>query len=143
MSFREKSAWISFVVVLVAFGAYFASISVDLRTSMSAGYRGAPLLGLVSIIVVVTLIEVAAHIALAVRSPAEARSASDERERVIALMATRPAFYVLMTGAWLALGAVALGGGVWVLVQAILFAVWVAELTRFGMQIYYYRRGLA
>ena len=58
-------------------------------------------------------------------------------------MATRPAFYVLMTGAWLALGAVALGGGVWVLVQAILFAVWVAELTRFGMQIYYYRRGLA
>ena len=68
MSFREKSAWISFVVILVAFGAYFASISVDLRTSMNTGYRGAPLLGLVSVIVVVTLIEVAAHLALAVRS---------------------------------------------------------------------------
>ena len=46
-----------------------------------------------------------------------------------------------MTGVWLALGVVALGGGVWMLVQATLFAVWVAELTRFGM--HYYRRGLA
>ena len=143
MSFREKSAWISFLVILVAFGAYFASIGVDLRTSMGAGYRGAPLLGLVSVIVVVTLIEVAAHIVLALRSPAEVRSASDERERAIALKATRPAFYVLMAGVWLAFGAAVLGGGVWMLVQAILLAVWVAELTRFGMQIYYYRRGLA
>ena len=142
MSFREKSAWISFLVILVAFGAYFASISVDLGASMGVGYHGAPLLVLVSVIVAVTLIEVAAHIALAVRSPAEARSASDERERAVALKATRPAFYVLMTGVWLALGAVALGGGVWMLVQAILFAVWITELTRFGMQIYYYRRGL-
>jgi hypothetical protein len=48
-----------------------------------------------------------------------------------------------MTGVWLALGAAALGGGVWLLVQATLLAVWVAELTRFGTQIHYYRRGLA
>ncbi len=82
-----------------------------------------------SVIVAVTLIEVAAHIALAARSPAEAPSASDERERLIVLKAARPGFYVLITGVWLA--------------QATLFAVWVAELTRFGMQIYYYRRGLA
>jgi len=143
MSFREKSAWTSFLVILLAFGAYFASIGVDMSASMGAGYRGAPLLGLVSVIVAVTLIEVAAHIALAARSPAEAQSASDERERLIVLKATRPAFYVLMTGVWLALGVVALGGGVWMLLQATLFAVWVAELTRFGMQIYYYRRGLA
>jgi hypothetical protein len=30
MSFREKSTWIRFVVVLVAFGACFVSISGDL-----------------------------------------------------------------------------------------------------------------
>jgi hypothetical protein len=33
MSFREKSVWISFVVVLVSFGAYFVSISGDLSIS--------------------------------------------------------------------------------------------------------------
>jgi hypothetical protein len=143
MSSGEKSAWISFLVSLVAFGAYFASIGIDLSASVRAGYRGAPWLGLVGVIVAVTLFQVAAHTALAARSRAEVQSASDERERLIVLKATRPAFYVLMTGVWLALGVVALGGGVWMLVQATLFAVWVAELTRFGMQIYYYRRGLA
>ena len=30
MSFREKSTWIGFVAVLVAFGAYFVPISGDL-----------------------------------------------------------------------------------------------------------------
>ena len=72
MTLGEKSAWISFLVILVAFGAYFASIGIDLSASMGAGYRGALLLGLVSVIVAVTLIEVAAHIALAAlpcRSP--------------------------------------------------------------------------
>jgi hypothetical protein len=48
-----------------------------------------------------------------------------------------------MAGVWLALGVVVVGGGVSVLVQATLFAVWVAELMRFGTEIYYYRRGLA
>jgi hypothetical protein len=33
MSFGEKSVWISFVVVVVAFGAYFVSISGDLSIS--------------------------------------------------------------------------------------------------------------
>jgi hypothetical protein len=66
MSLCEKSAWISFIVILVSFGAYFVGIGVD-----------PPIMALT------------------------------------------------------------------VLVQATLLAVWVAELTRFGTEIYYYRRGLA
>jgi hypothetical protein len=142
MSFREKSAWISFVVVLVAFGAYFVSISGDLSVPRNISHRVAALLGLLAVILAVTVVEIVAHIVVALSSPAEAQAARDEREKAISLRATRPAFYVLMTGVWLALGSVALGGGVWLLVQATLFAVWVAELTRFGTQIYYYRRGL-
>lgn len=142
MSFREKSAWISFVVILVAFGAYFVSISGDLTGTMSSADHALALTGLVALIIAITIVEAAAHIVVAVRSPAEAQSARDEREKVIALKATRPAFYVLMSGVWLALGVVVVGGGVWALVQATLFAVWVAELTRFGTEIYYYRRGM-
>jgi hypothetical protein len=142
MSFREKSAWISFVVILVAFGAYFVSISGDLTGTMSIADHALALTGLVALIIAITIVEAAAHIVVAVRSPAEAQSGRDEREKVIALKATRPAFYVLMSGVWLALGVVVVGGGVWALVQATLFAVWVAELTRFGTEIYYYRRGM-
>ena len=143
MSFREKSAWISFVVVLVTFGAYFVSISGDLSIAANISHHAAALVGLMAVIIAVTVVEIAAHIMVALSSPAEAQAARDERERAIALKATRPAFYVPMTGVWLALGAVALGGGVWLLVQATLFAVWVAELTRFRTEIFYYRRGLA
>lgn len=117
------------------------SIGVDLTSNMTLTHHSSAFLGLFGAIVAVTIIEIATHIAVAVQLPAEARSARDEREKVIALKATRPAFYVLMAGVWLALGVVVVGGGVSVLVQATLFAVWVAELTR--SQIYYYRRGLA
>jgi hypothetical protein len=143
MSFREKSAWISFIVVLVAFGAYSVSISGDLPVLASISHPAPSLVGLMVVIIAVTVVEDVAHSPVALSSPAEALAARDEREKVIALRATRPAFYVLLTGVWLALGAAALGGGVWLLVPATLFAVWVAELTRFGTQIYYYRRGLA
>jgi hypothetical protein len=142
MSFRENGSWISFVVILVAFGAYFVSISGDLSASASTNHVPA-LAGLFSVITAVTLVEVVAHTLVALRSPAEAQAGRDEREKAIVLKATRPAFYVLMSGVWLALGAVVLGGGIWIVVQATLFAVWVAELRRFGTEIYYYRRGLA
>jgi hypothetical protein len=126
-------------------GGIWSLFYVDWRRSDVKYDSHAPQLrlpGAVGAIVAVTTIEIATHIAVAIQSPAEAQSARDEREKVIALKATRPAFYVFMAGVWLALGVVVAGGGVWILVQATLFAIWIAELTRFGTEIYYYRRGL-
>jgi hypothetical protein len=40
MSLGEKSAWISFVVVLVAFSVYFVSISGDLSIPANIGHHG-------------------------------------------------------------------------------------------------------
>src|SRR5580658_3573813 len=117
-------------------GGIWSLFYVDWRRSDVKYDSHAPQLrlpGAVGAIVAVTTIEIATHIAVAIQSPAEAQSARDEREKVIALKATRPAFYVFMAGVWLALG---------VVVQATLFAIWIAELTRFGTEIYYYRRGL-
>jgi hypothetical protein len=73
MSLSEKSAWISLMIILVAFGAYFVSIGVDLTSNRTLTHHGSSFLGLVGAIVAVTIIEIATHIVVAMQSPAEAR----------------------------------------------------------------------
>jgi hypothetical protein len=59
---REKSARISFVVVLVAFCAYFASISGDLSIPADISHHAAALVGLMAVIIAVTVVEIAAQV---------------------------------------------------------------------------------
>jgi hypothetical protein len=88
------------------------------------------------------ILETASHIVFVIQSPRDARTPLDERERMIALRATRPAFFVLLVGAFLSIGTMHLGASTWMLAHCVLLAIWIAELTRFGTQIYYYRRGI-
>src|SRR5438874_4772448 len=136
MSFREKSAWISLVTLLICGGIYFYRI-VQMMTG--APGRGDVLLFL-SLVSAMVLIEVVLHVALAIQSPKEARTPRDERERLIDLKATRVAFYVLIAGAFASIGTVHLRAGRWEMMQATLFAIVLAELTKFGSQIVLYRR---
>ena len=80
------------------------------------------------------------HIFLAVRSPSEANAALDERERQIHLRATRPAYYVLLVGAFLVVGTLHLHVNSWLMAHSVLFVIWVAELTNYGTRLYFYRR---
>jgi hypothetical protein len=138
MSFREKSTWITFLLVLGVFGIFFVSAGIHLF-SPTHQYHNDLLLFLVLVVVIVVL-QVVLHFIVAFRSPKDANTPQDERERLIALKATRPAFYVLMTGAFLAVGTIHLGRGPVLTLHAVLFAMWLAELTRNGAMIYYYRR---
>ena len=72
-------------------------------------------------------------------SPQDAKAAKDERDRFIALKSTRPAFFVLLAGTFLSIGTMHLGASVWQLANCVLLSIWIAELTRLGTQIYYYR----
>ena len=138
MSFREKSAWISFVTILVVFGIYFWH-SVRVLTGsveFSAVFRVE--VGLIAAFVV---LEVVLHIALTLQAPNEAWTPRDERERLTDMRATRVAFQVLVVGALAGVG-IHLTSSVWVVSQVVLFAVVVAELVRFGGQIVYFRRGV-
>jgi hypothetical protein len=138
MSFREKSAWISFVSILLVFSIYFAQAA----RVLIAGESRQPQVHLILVLVLgLVALEVVLHVAIAIQSPREARSPKDERERLIDLKATRVAFPVLLIGALCAILPVHLGGGRGVMVDAILLAVVVAELVKFGAQIVYYRRG--
>jgi hypothetical protein len=139
MSFREKSAWVSFVTILVVFGIYFWHAVRVLIGSVEFSAVFRVHVGLIAAFVV---LEVVLHIALTLQAPNEAWTPRDERERLIDMRATRVAFQVLVVGALAGVGTIHLTSSLWVVSQVVLFAVVVAELVRFGGQIVYFRRGV-
>jgi hypothetical protein len=139
MSFREKSAWITFVLLL-GFGIYFGEVLNHWLNPAEPHANHFQLF--VLLVVAIVILEIVTHTILAIRSPCEAKAPRDEREQLIALRAMRPAFYVLLVGAFLSIGTLHLGATTWMLAHSVLAAIWIAELTRFGTQIYYYRRGI-
>ena len=139
MSFREKSAWIPFVTILLVFGAYVWTVSQVLHGGVSNDTAFKVEIGL---IVAFLLIEILLHIALAVQAPNEARAPRDEREQLIEMGATRVAFQVLVVGALACVGLMHVTRSAWASGQHVLLAVVVAQLVRFGGQIFYFRRGV-
>jgi hypothetical protein len=139
MSFREKSAWISFVTLLVLFIPYFWSVRGVLEGDIEYAAASPWMIGLVVAFVV---LEILLHAAVAAQAPTDARAPKDERERLIEMRATRIAFQVLVLGALASAGMMHLTRSAWALGQHVLMAVVVAELVKFGAQIAYYRRGV-
>ena len=140
MSFREKSTWVTFVLLLITFVIYFSNAFLVLHGH--GHVDGQPMPNLFQLfwqlIIAFIVIEIIAHILIAAKSPREANAPLDEREKMISLKSIQPAFYVLLVGAFLAIGTLPLG----TMAHSVLFVVWVAELVRYGMQLYYFRRGV-
>ena len=137
MSFREQSAWISLVLILLVFGPYFWLVGRALHGEIHvhAGVQFA-------LIAVFVVLEIVVHVAVALQSPRDARAPKDEREDLIDLRATRTAFYVLLLGALASIFTMHLRVNVWTMSQCVLFAVVAAELVKFASQIVYFRRGV-
>ena len=138
MSFREKSAWVSFICIAVVFGIYFSTVFHVLPDWWRARDSFHLFLRLVGALVV---LEIILHVAIAIQSPREARSPKDEREQLIDLRATRVAFRVLLVGTFAAIGTLHMPGNRLDMAHVMLLSIVIAELTRFGMQIVYHRRG--
>jgi hypothetical protein len=137
MSFREKSAWISFLCLL-AFGGFWLRnvILVEVYHVREAN----PMLAFFSLLGALILAEIVLHIVIAVRDPKEARTPKDEREKLIDLKAARVAFYVLMAGAWLSIGTLHLNFDRLRIADSVLGAIIVAEMVKLATQIALYRR---
>lgn len=137
VSFREKSAWVSFLSILGVFVPFFWTSyqrlrgAVDGQTAMSTAF---------GLLVLFVVLEVLLHVALAVRSPKDARTPKDERERLIGLRATFVAFHVLVAGGLASVALLHLTQRAWILQQATLLAIVVAELVKFGAEIVLFRR---
>jgi hypothetical protein len=144
MSFREQSAWVSLVGVVVTYGAIL----------------GAPLMGwvgnepgdrlgfLVGAIFVQTVVMIVVQIVVAVRTPPEAR---DERDTAIALRSYRNAYFTMGPGVMMVIIGLIWGGvmpdGSRLLnpmrVGHVLLGCFVAaEVVRYATQGYLYRKGL-
>ena len=136
MSFREKSAWISLVLIVLVFGPYFWLVGQSFagQTHVHGGTQFA-------LILLFVVLEIVLHIAVAIQSPRDAEAPSDERDNLIDLRATRVAFYVMFGGALISIFTLQFPVSVWTLSQFVLFSSVVAELVKFGSQIVFYRRG--
>ncbi|HZM94499.1 MAG TPA: hypothetical protein VFB92_13800 [Vicinamibacterales bacterium] len=136
MSFREKSAWISLMLIVLVFGPYFWLVGRSFagQTHVHGGTQFA-------LILLFVVLEIVLHIAVAIQSPRDAEAPSDERDNLIDLRATRVAFYVLFGGALISIFTLHFPVNVWTLSQFVLFSIVVAELVKFGSQIVFYRRG--
>jgi ABC-type xylose transport system permease subunit len=140
MSFREKSAWITLATIVLVSGLFILHLPRPWSlTPTSSGFIFHVLLLSVTAFVV---IEIIAHVIVAIRSPADARAPRDERERLIALKATSLAAYVY---AFLSLGSVSLihvGANQIGVAYCVLLSFVIAEVVNYAARIVYYRRGV-
>ena len=138
MSFREKSAWISFFCILIFGGLYAAHL---VRLEFFHSHESSPKYVFWTMAALVAL-EIGLHVAIALQSPKDARTPKDERERLIDLRASRVAFYSLLVGSLLSIAAgFHLPGANRFLMGNLLMGALIATLLiRFGTQIVLSRR---
>lgn len=137
MSFREKSAWIALISVLVCFGAYFGLIASGLVPAR--GFATVHLL--LACATAFVLLQAGLHLVAARTTPRDSRSARDEREQLIQSRSHTVGYYVLVALV-LALGIPGhLGHPTPDLLNFALLDVVVAGLAVAVAQIVMFRRG--
>lgn len=144
MSFREKSAWISFLCITVVFGYYFATLFMTVAADPDANpFENRDLVTLFyGSVAALIVLEIVLHVIVAIRSPKDALTPKDERERLIALKATTVAYGVMALCTLLAgVMVVHYRSNLWFLGNVVVMAFVMGEVTRFAAQIVYFRRG--
>lgn len=138
MPFREKSAWITLISVILTFGSYYGALALGLFPPMSlASFH----IGLGVIVGFVVLQIVLRLIAFAM-SPKDARLPRDERERMIEARSHTIGYYVQMAGILLVVIATHIRGSnflttVYLGVASVLLAAMAVAIS----QIVMFRRG--
>ena len=139
ISFREQSAGISLAAYVGLYGYYFVALSGAMTAGLAGTFDYTQLL--VRVMFLLTVVEVTLQVAISLRSPKDAVAPADERERLIALKATRVAFHVVMVGAATICAAIALGAPAFYTTNGLFLAIVLAEIARNASQVVYFRRG--
>ncbi len=140
MSFRDKSALVTIVALLIASVVYVVSLLTAAAGSPVVDVVYQPYL--IGFVIVLVIVSVVGQIAVAVRSPKEATAPRDERERLITWRAGSISAYVLEVGAFLAI-ALAMAKIDWFWIANTVLALWVlAEIVDGGVQLTLSRRGV-
>jgi len=135
MAWREKTAWITLVAMVLTYGAYFTLVSgVPLSTLTMLELFGAVTVFQVIAVVIVTAV-------LAALSSDEALAKPDERDRAVARRGASIAYFVLMAGVITVGVVMPFRDAGWRLTNAALFALVLAETVRYLTVVVSYRRG--
>jgi heme/copper-type cytochrome/quinol oxidase subunit 2 len=140
VSFREKSAWVTLITLVVLMLFYLTHLPPPwwLRANPSGFLFHVLTIGVIAFVV----IELVAYAIMALRAPREARAPQDEREQLIALQARSLAARVY---AVLSLGSVFLvihlganDGGI---LYCLFLSFIAAQIVNYAARVIYYRRG--
>lgn len=141
MSFREKSAWITLITLIVLSVAFVLHLPWPwtLRPEPGGFIFHVLMLAIGTFIAV----EIIAHIIIAIWSPRDAKTPKDEREILIELKSTRIAAFVY---SFLSLGSLFVAlhlvfANVIGIAYLVLISFVIAEIIKYAMRIFYYRRG--
>ncbi len=149
LSFREKSALVSLLAVLFVYGGYF----VNLLSGSAEHTLSAMLYTSIGVVITLVVIEIVFHSLLGSFDAADANAPADERDLLISARAARVSHLVLSSGVLIVLGRVVIGGAMFEsngleevtlfeVANLLLFAFVASELSHYGAQIFFYRRGL-
>ena len=139
MPYREKTAWLTLIAMVVTCGPYFAIVAWDfLPREPLPNVRQ---LGLYAVAAVAYgLILGIGYLYRSRVSPEEARTPPDERDRAIMRRSISFAYYVLMAGV-IEVGVVMpFSSSGWTIINAALFTIVAAEIVRNGVVVVSYRR---
>jgi hypothetical protein len=140
MAFKEKIAWLSLVAMIVTYSIYFALAAPLVSRGDATTLRLILLLG--ALLTAQVVVMIIATIAIAVHAGRrEATAPADERDRAIARRGAATAYYVLLVGTILVGCVMPFKDKSWVIINAALFVLLVAEVTRYGTIVASYRRG--
>ena len=140
MSFREKSAWISFICLLLLTLAYFAGMHHHPHDAEGHDLIS-PLQIALAIFGSFAILQVVLHLIVVAQAPKDARTPKDERERLIELRAARVGFYALVVGELVAMLLFHVHGQAWTLMNTLMLALLIAWLIKVGTEVVLYRRG--
>ncbi|MDM7862177.1 hypothetical protein QTP81_16345 [Alteromonas sp. ASW11-36] len=155
MSFSEKSAWISLVILVYVWGDFtFGLFALHSSTEAMSVKRDIALGMLGTAVIAVIIAEAVFHTILAMAHPSSQEQQGDERDKQILLIATKPAYAILFTGVMVATGHLLIVEQ-WnnmiehsslqipfIAIHILLFSALIAEMVRFVIMIKEYRLGV-
>ncbi|HEY0702491.1 MAG TPA: hypothetical protein VGD60_06970 [Candidatus Acidoferrales bacterium] len=137
MSYREKTAWLSLIAIVVTLGPYFAIVGSRPAETLPNLRE----LGLFAVAMIVQMvIQIVGQLYLRHESPEDARTPPDERDRAIMGRSIRSAYYVLISGMILVGCVMPFNSSGWKIINAALLMIVTAEVVHYGVVVVSYRR---
>ncbi|WP_138758980.1 hypothetical protein [Modestobacter altitudinis] len=138
MPYREKIAWLSLIAIALTLGPYFVRAAVSPPSSDLPGLDYLVLFAIAAL--AQALLIGSGRWYLRHRSPLDARTPPDERDRAIDRHSVAAAYYVLVVGVILVGVVMPFNNSGWDIINAALFAVTLAEVVHYACVVTSYRR---